>query len=73
VPVVVVAVGVAVKMKYVLDCPVCKKEVYSSLGNGCKMCGMVLDNTQSFCCKICMRKYNTINKGKDGGARWIRK
>jgi hypothetical protein len=53
-------------MKNVLSCPVCKKEVYSTLGKGCKMCGMALDGGDSFCCKICMRKYNTINNVKRG-------
>lgn len=54
------------KMKNVLNCPICKKEVFSSLGKGCRMCGMVLDSADSFCCKICMRKYNTINRNKGG-------
>jgi len=57
-----------VKMKNKMNCPVCKKEVFSSVGNGCKMCGMALDNLESFCCKICMRKYNTINRDKGGQA-----
>jgi len=55
---------VEVKMINKMNCPVCKKEVFSSVGNGCKMCGMALDNVESFCCKICMRKYNTINRYK---------
>ena len=50
-----------------MSCPVCKKDVFSGLGKGCKMCGMVLEGLDSFCCKICMRKYNTINK--KGGLR----
>ena len=62
----VVGVGVEDKMKDMLNCPVCKKDVFSGVGRGCKMCGMVLDSSSLFCCKICMRKYNTINnmKGK---------
>ena len=62
-------VVVAVKMKKQMSCLICKKELYSSLGEGCKMCGMVLDEKNKenkFCCKICMRKYSTINKMKGG-------
>jgi len=59
-----------VKMNRVLNCPICKKEVYSEIGKGCKMCGMSLIGTknvnENFCCKICMRKHNTINKVKRG-------
>ena len=64
--VVAVDAGVADKMKNMFNCPVCKKEVFSTLGKGCKMCGMALDGGDSFCCKICMRKYNTINNVKGG-------
>ena len=53
-------------MRNILSCPVCKKDVFSGVGLGCKMCGMILDSTDSFCCKICMRKYNTINHAKGG-------
>ena len=52
-------------MSKVINCPICKKDVYSETGYGCKMCGMALDDEstpKNFCCKICMRKYNTINK-----------
>ena len=49
------AVGVVVRVKDIMSCPVCKKEVFSGLGEGCKMCGMALDGSDSFCCKICMR------------------
>ena len=49
-------------MKDILSCPVCRKEVFSGIGRGCKMCGMVLEGSDSFCCKICMRKFNTINR-----------
>ncbi len=57
------------KMKDMLNCPVCKKEVFSGVGRGCKMCGMVLESSYSFCCKICMRKYNTINNVKGRKSR----
>jgi hypothetical protein len=51
-------------MKDNMNCPICKKEVFSSIGKGCKMCGMAIsgDEFGDFCCKICMRKYNTINR-----------
>lgn len=57
---------VELKMKDILNCPVCKKEVFSGVGRGCKMCGMVLEGSDSFCCKICMRKFNTINRKLTG-------
>jgi hypothetical protein len=62
-----VDVGAEVKMKDILNCPVCKKEVFSGVGRGCKMCGMILESSESFCCKICMRKHNTINNMKVKG------
>ena len=59
-------------MKDVMSCPVCKKEVFSGLGEGCRMCGMAIDGGvragvpfeegKDFCCKICMRKFNSINR-----------
>jgi len=52
-------------MQRILNCPICEKEIYSEIGKGCKMCGMPLENKdKEFCCKICMRKYKTINKIK---------
>ena len=60
------AVGDKMKSLTILSCPICKKDVYSTVGIGCKMCGMALDDLESFCCKICMRKYNTINRNKGG-------
>jgi hypothetical protein len=60
------AVGDKMKNLNILSCPICKKDVYSFAGNGCKMCGMTLEGSESFCCKICMRKYNTINRNKGG-------
>jgi len=53
------------KLNY-LSCPVCEKDVYSSIGKGCKMCGMVLDDSDDFCCEECRKKYNTIRKNKRG-------
>jgi hypothetical protein len=50
-------------MEFILNCPICNEEVYSGVGKGCKMCGMLLNEEDNeFCCKICMRKFNTINK-----------
>jgi hypothetical protein len=53
---------VALKIKNRTSCPICDKEVFSGVGSGCKMCGMLVNNNEFFCCKLCMRKYNTINK-----------
>ena len=50
-------------MKNQLDCPICNKKIFSGLGEGCKMCGMI--TVEDFCCKICMRKFNSINKRKE--------
>jgi hypothetical protein len=54
------------RMKDILSCPVCKMEVFSDVGRGCKMCGMVTIGFGDFCCKLCMRKHNSINKRKGG-------
>ncbi|MBC8434989.1 hypothetical protein H8D91_00600 [archaeon] len=52
-------------MKKVAKCTICSQELYSGIGEGCKMCGMLLvEETNKFCCKLCMRKFNTINRGK---------
>jgi len=52
-------------MQITFDCPICKKVIYSEVGYGCKMCGMPLENkNEIFCCKLCLRKYKTINKIK---------
>ena len=53
---------VEVKMQ-TFSCLICEKRIYSGIGKGCKMCGMSLENkNEEFCCKLCLRKYNTINK-----------
>jgi len=36
-----------------MSCPLCNKSVYSDLGKGCKMCGMVLEDDNEFCFDIC--------------------
>jgi len=45
-----------------MKCYICKKEVYSELGMGCKMCGMPLENDGDFCCKSCKNKFIKINQ-----------
>lgn len=50
------------RMKDKMNCPICRQEVFSELGRRCKMCGMVVVGSDDFCCKICMRKYNTISR-----------
>ena len=60
----VLVVVIVIKME-ILNCLICKKEVYSEIGKGCNMCGMPLeDEDDEYCCKICMRKHNTILKNK---------
>ncbi|MFH1307983.1 MAG: hypothetical protein ABIH72_03965 [archaeon] len=45
-----------------LSCPICKIEIYSELGKGCKMCGMALkDESKEFCSRACKKKYKKIN------------
>ena len=44
-------------------CPLCYEKVYSGIGKGCKMCGMILeDKSKDFCSDKCRRKYEKINK-----------
>jgi len=46
-----------------LKCPLCEKNVYPSVGDGCRMCGMPLDELdEGFCSEECKRKYKSINK-----------
>lgn len=53
------------KIKNNLDCPICYEVVYSSIGNGCKMCGMpLIDKNKEFCSKKCEVKYASINLKK---------
>lgn len=53
------------KMKKELKCPMCYEVVYSGVGKGCKMCGMVLeDESGEFCSKTCRGTYGKINQGK---------
>lgn len=50
------------KMKKDLICPLCNIKVYSEIGKGCKMCGMVIHNNEEFCSKMCKVNYKKINK-----------
>jgi predicted amidophosphoribosyltransferase len=47
-----------------MSCLICEKELYSEIGEGCKMCGMPLEkiNQEEFCCNDCKKKYEEINK-----------
>ncbi|MBU0467088.1 MAG: hypothetical protein KJ718_04125 [Nanoarchaeota archaeon] len=46
-------------------CPICYEKVYSGVGKGCKMCGMVLeDKSRDFCSRQCRVKYDKIKFGK---------
>ena len=61
--VVVVEEDVEDKMEQELKCPLCKKKLYSSIGFGCMMCGMPLEDLgKKFCSKRCQKKYKKINK-----------
>ncbi len=43
-------------------CPLCDKKVYSGIGNGCKMCGMILELEETFCSKNCERSFVNLKK-----------
>jgi len=48
-----------------MRCFVCTQIVYSEIGEGCKMCGMSLeDKDLDFCCEACEDKYGEINQEK---------
>jgi len=57
--VVVEVVDVEDKMNF-KECPLCEKELFSSIGRGCKMCGMALEEGY-FCCEKCEIKWEKIN------------
>lgn len=59
------------KMKK-LKCPLCEENVYSGLGEGCRMCGMPLKEfDEEFCSETCKEEYKKINnfKVKSGGKK----
>ncbi|MBT3985766.1 hypothetical protein HOD38_02315 [archaeon] len=44
-----------------MKCNICHKELYSSVGKGCKLCAMPLkDKSQEFCCKPCRKDYAKV-------------
>ena len=44
-------------------CPLCEKRVYSGVGTGCKMCGMLLDEQEiEFCSDDCEDSYKEISR-----------
>jgi len=46
-----------------IKCPLCKEDLYSGLGVGCKMCGMVLvEFDEDFCSEECEKNFKEINK-----------
>lgn len=46
-----------------MNCPICEKQVFSEVGEGCKMCGMAMDEgDELFCCEVCEDKYTEINQ-----------
>ena len=50
----------------ILNCPLCKEQVFSELEKGCKMCGMPLENKEEFCSAHCEKLYDAIyNKPKN--------
>ena len=53
------------KMKKIAVCQLCNEEIYSGLGQGCKMCGMPLESSQEFCSEKCEIKYRVINNIKE--------
>ena len=67
------------QMQEEFKCPLCEEKVYSGLGEGCLMCGMVLEEDKKFCSKTCEGKYIEINlqypeghkyqKGHKGGEK----
>jgi hypothetical protein len=45
-----------------LECPICQEELFSGIGKGCMMCGMLLEYDQNkFCCDDCKMKFEEIN------------
>jgi len=49
-------------MEQELKCPLCEEKIYSYLGEGCKMCGMELQEMDiDFCSEGCKKKYAQIN------------
>lgn len=51
------------KTKQKMNCPLCEEELYSGIGKGCKMCGMIVEDGEEFCSIICKKNYLEINLG----------
>jgi len=50
------------EIRKIMECPICDEEIFSGLGKGCMMCGMLLEDEQdNFCCENCKDKYSQIN------------
>jgi len=49
------------KIKIEMTCPLCEEKLYSELGEGCKMCGMPIENNKEFCSEKCKINYLLIN------------
>lgn len=48
-------------MEQNLKCPLCQKNIYSGIGVGCNMCGMLLeDKDELFCSEKCSEIYGEI-------------
>lgn len=45
-----------------IKCPLCEERIYSELGNGCRMCGMVVGLDENFCSNACEEKFGRINE-----------
>lgn len=54
--------AVVAEYKNQMNCPLCKEELYSGIGKGCKLCGMPLPKEKKeFCSKKCKTKYRKIH------------
>jgi len=58
-----------------MKCLLCKETVFSELGNGCRMCGMVVDMNEDFCSSWCENEFGRINEKKSVrmSIKWIKK
>ena len=43
-----------------MNCPLCKEEIFSEIGNGCIMCGMPIESQEEFCSNKCKQMYIKI-------------
>lgn len=47
-----------------LECSLCNKKIYAGLGNGCKMCGVALEQNEKFCSEVCEVEFKKINHNR---------